>query len=77
MADVFEYSEEQLKNFIKDIVWKEIIKTLEERLDGFYSDLDYVSSIDELRKIQGSISEIKYFIDLPDMMLTEIKERVL
>lgn len=76
MADVFEYSEEQLKNFIKDIVWKEIIKTLEERLDGFYSDLDYVSSIDELRKIQGSISEIKYFIDLPDMMLTEIQERV-
>ena len=73
MSEEITFTKEHVRSFQEHVIWREIVKTLEERIEIHRSELEVTpfSDLSEIAKLQGEIMEIKYFLALPDIMLEE------
>jgi hypothetical protein len=68
-----ELYQKEVERFKSSRVWKEITRIQSERREGLKDDLCIEGDIDQMRILQGRIAEINDFLELPDLLLEEIK----
>lgn len=67
-------TENQVKEFIQDPVWREIKETVSERMGSFSAKLEDVTLSHEQDLLaKAGILELRYLLALPDSMLEEIE----
>lgn len=62
------FTQKQIDEFISHPVWEEIIETLKSRLVATLKDIAQERSIDLIRYKQGTIKEIEYFLEMPNLL---------
>jgi len=66
-------TENQIKEFIQNPVWREIKETVSERMGSFSAKLEDVTLTHEQDLLaKAGILELRYVLALPDLMLEEI-----
>lgn len=72
-----ELSVSQIVDFIESPVWREIAATIQERIELNHVENDSMNtSWDTVNFNRGSSNELRYMVNLPQLMLTEAKERI-
>ncbi len=67
-------TENDIEEFSNNPVWIEMIRTWDIRRKGYLEDLAESENIEDVRKIQGCITEIDYAVRQPDFILLEIQD---
>lgn len=67
---------EQVEKFIGSAVWRDLRAMLAERIRMKHLDLEQAGDIEQIRFIQGEISEARWLEGLPETLLDEHKERI-
>jgi hypothetical protein len=62
------FTQKQIDEFTSHPVWEEIIETLKSRLVSTLKDIAQERSIDLIRYKQGTIKEIEYFLEMPNLL---------
>jgi len=69
-----ESSKSDFKLFVKSSIWIDIVQTLKDRIDLTRDQLETCFDYDEIRRLQGKIEELRYFLLLPDGIVQELTE---
>lgn len=66
-------TERELEDFKRNPVWIEMQRTLVERRQGYLEDLAVTVDVEDIRKIQGCITELDYQLQQPEFILMDIE----
>jgi len=69
---IYESSIDQIKDFIRSHVWKDMCDTLGGMTEQLHLLLSTESDIDTIRKMQGNIQMLLFLAELPESMLDEL-----
>lgn len=64
----------QVGRFQSNEVWSEIRDILLKRIEVQRGEIETAFDIEEIRKLQGAISELRFVLGLPEMVLDEVSE---
>ncbi len=67
-------TERDIEDFKQNPVWVEMLTTWTIRRAGYLEELSKAADMEEVKKIQGCITEIDYCIQQPDFILMEVQD---
>lgn len=62
------------EDFLKHIVWRDLIEVLKFRLERYRDDLCAAQNWEQVLTIQGAITELLYLWELPGGILWDLKQ---
>ena len=70
------FTEKQVEEFLENPIAKEIFETLRLRIVTILNEISSESKIDQVRMFQGSLQELDYFLELPELLKEENAKRL-
>ncbi len=66
-------TERNIEDFKQNPVWIEMLETWAIRRTKYLEELSVAASVEDIRRIQGCITEIDYCMNQPDFILLEME----
>ncbi len=66
---------DQIETFESSLVWKEFLKTINERKELIEDVLDTSSDINEILRNQGQMLSMKFIMTLPDLLKVDVERQ--
>ena len=71
------FTVEQAKDFFKSLVWLEIVRTINERIQQNSMELERAIDVEGLRIIQGDSRSCRFFLEQPRLIMDQLEEQML
>ena len=66
-------TKQQVKDFVEGFVWQDIKEILEDWIDGIKTEVFAADDIDEVRRYQGRMEALEYFLALPSTLIEALE----
>lgn len=66
---------QQMQEFSKSNIWKDMCGYLSEVITIYQLALERAQTIEDIREIQGRVSEIRMLMELPDVLFMDMEDQ--
>ena len=70
----YKASSRQMEELSKSLPWQDIKSYLEEVIALYHFKLEQVQTIEEIKDLQGRISETRMFLEIPEVLAEDMKQ---